>query len=195
MWPYGLLRLVPLLYLGAFLVTFRKLLSHFLQCVRKSLLFLILPSLSYKFRSLSTDCQWSVSNYSSRSLTNLLPGSTGEESLFYLSLKELPLDLSHTGREARLWYSFHLLWPPASSSSIFMRKFTNLLKVSGAQMILLRTISILLSWQMPSSQESIFHGPPSVSTGKLSFYSFKVLFMSPPLDYLLRTHLLLGNNF
>lgn len=95
--------------------------SRFLQCVRRSLLFLILPSASHKFRALSTDCQQSAFNYSSRSLTDLLPGYAGEERLFYLCLKKLPLDLSHTGRKVRFWYSFRLLWPPTSSSSIFMQ--------------------------------------------------------------------------
>lgn len=70
----------------------QNLLLNFLQCVRKSLLFLISMGPSFKFRSLCTGGQQNNLFDNSRSMTVLVLGSIEEEGLPYLLLKDLPLD-------------------------------------------------------------------------------------------------------
>lgn len=106
----------------------------------------------HKFRSLTNDCQENILNYRSRSLTVPLLVSIGEERLSYLPLKGLPPDLGHTGRAGIVWYSFlcpgHLLCPvPFSCSKFTKGRWSSDCSVRPS-------FSILLSWQLPSSQKS-----------------------------------------
>lgn len=71
---------------------FQNLILNFLQCVRKSLLFLISMGPFFKFRTLSTGWQQNIFCDNSRSMTVLVLCSIEEERFPYLLLKDLSLD-------------------------------------------------------------------------------------------------------
>lgn len=105
---------------GAFLVTFKNHTLIFFSVWER-------PSYFWLFLVFPTNSDHSVLTASEVPLAEALEAwltyslHRREKAILNLSVKDLPLDLSHTGREARLWYSFHLLWPPVSSSFLFVQ--------------------------------------------------------------------------